>query len=246
MASAPSVVPRSMRRSAMSDLPAPGATPAVANRLNPVPKPENAWPKVPAGFKVERVAENLENPRQIKLAPNGDLFIAEERPGHIRVIRMNAAGKVQANQVFASDLRMPFGMAFYPEDNPRYLYVGNTDSVVRFPYKNGDLKASGPPEKIADVPGGRSFGGAPEAFGELPRDAVGPPHAERHRPVFGVDPANLLVGQAVPLAVAPHDLDVTAFEPRLADGDGTLCDLLERTHLRDAVDLRVGLLRRMR
>jgi glucose/arabinose dehydrogenase len=143
-----------------ADLPAPGATPAVANRSNIVPKPENAWPQVVPGFKVERLATGLEGPRQIEIAPNGDLFIAETEANQIRVIRLSADGKVQASEVFATGLRMPFGIAFYPAGpNPQYVYIGNTDAVVRFRYKNGDLKASGAPEKIADLPGGRSFGG---------------------------------------------------------------------------------------
>lgn len=47
-------------------------------------------------------------------------------------------------------LRIPFGLAF----NGDYLYVGNTDSVVRFEYKSGDLKARGTPEKLLDLPTG--------------------------------------------------------------------------------------------
>jgi glucose/arabinose dehydrogenase len=143
-----------------SDLPRPGATPAVANRSNDVPKPANAWPKAPPGFKVDRVATGFKGARQIEVAPNGDLFIAESTGDQIRVIRMDADGKVKANEVFATGLTMPYGIAFYPPGpNPQYVYVGNTDSVVRFPYKNGDLKATGKAEKIADLPGGRSFGG---------------------------------------------------------------------------------------
>jgi glucose/arabinose dehydrogenase len=143
-----------------SDLPTPGATPAVANRSNDVPKPENAWPKAPAGFKVDRAVTDLKGARQIEVAPNGDLFIAESEGNQIRAVRMDANGKVQANEVFASGLSMPYGIAFYPPGpNPQYVYVGNTDSVVRFAYKNGDLKASGKQEKVTDLPGGRSFGG---------------------------------------------------------------------------------------
>jgi glucose/arabinose dehydrogenase len=143
-----------------SDLPRPGATPAVANRSSDVPKPANAWPKAPAGFKVDRIATGFKGARQIEVAPNGDLFIAESNGGQIRLIRMDADGKVKANEVFATGLTMPYGIAFYPPGpNPQYVYVGNTDSVVRFPYKSGDLKATGKAEKIADLPGGRSFGG---------------------------------------------------------------------------------------
>ena len=60
------------------------------------------------------------------------------------------------NEVFATGLDRPFGIAFYPAGpEPKYVYVGNTDSVVRFPYKNGDTKASGEAETIVkDIPSG--------------------------------------------------------------------------------------------
>src|SRR5262249_12731341 len=51
--------------------------------------------------------------------------------------------------VFGNSGKQPFGIAFYPPGpNPQWVYVGNTDSVIRWPYKNGDLKASGQAEKI--------------------------------------------------------------------------------------------------
>ena len=56
-------------------------------------------------------------------------------------------------QIFASGLKRPYGIAFYPPGkNPQWMYVGNTNEVVRFPYRDGDLKASGPSEHIADLP----------------------------------------------------------------------------------------------
>jgi glucose/arabinose dehydrogenase len=59
-------------------------------------------------------------------------------------------------EVYAIGLTQPFGLAFYPiGPNPAYLYVANTDSVVRFPYRNGDMQASGKPEVVvAKIPGG--------------------------------------------------------------------------------------------
>jgi glucose/arabinose dehydrogenase len=44
----------------------------------------------------------------------------------------------------------PFGLAF----NNGYLYVGNTASLVRLKYASGDLKATGQPEKLMDLPSG--------------------------------------------------------------------------------------------
>jgi glucose/arabinose dehydrogenase len=122
-----------------------------------VPKPADAWPQAPAGFKVDQYAVGLENPRLIRPAPNGDLFLAESRPGRIKVLRgIDSSGKAQTIEVFAEGLKQPFGIAFYPVGpNPKYVYIANTDSVVRFPYNNGDLKASGPAETVvASLPGG--------------------------------------------------------------------------------------------
>jgi glucose/arabinose dehydrogenase len=140
-----------------SDLPKPYATESTRNQSTIVPRPADAWPQVPEGFKVDLAATGFDNPRTIVTAPNGDLFLAESDPGRIRVIRgFGRDGKVQTNEVFASGLTMPYGIAFYPPGpNPQYVYIGNTSSVVRFPYKNGDLKASGPAQTIvAKIPSG--------------------------------------------------------------------------------------------
>jgi glucose/arabinose dehydrogenase len=138
------IVPGVFRKITAATIPAPYATPGVGNGPDVVPRPEGAWPQAPAGFKVQLYA------------PNGDEFVAESTKGELLVFRgMTAEGKAQQQSVFVTGLRMPFGMAFYPAGpNPQWLYVGNTDSVVRIPYHSGDLKASGAPQKIADVPGG--------------------------------------------------------------------------------------------
>jgi glucose/arabinose dehydrogenase len=58
--------------------------------------------------------------------------------------------------LFTSDLNEPYGIAFYPPGpDPQWIYVGDTDAVLRFPYHKGDVKASGPPEKIVDLPHAR-------------------------------------------------------------------------------------------
>jgi glucose/arabinose dehydrogenase/mono/diheme cytochrome c family protein len=148
--------PGVVRKITLEDLPAPFATPSAGNGPQVVARPENAWPQVPPGFKVELYASGLNEPRLIRTAPNGDFFVAESRSGEIRVFRgITAEGKPERAEVFATGLNRPFGINFFPPGpDPQWIYVGNTDSVVRFPYKNGDLKAQGPPEHIADVPGG--------------------------------------------------------------------------------------------
>ena len=145
-----------------SDLPKPYATDSAPNQSKVVPRPANAWPQVPNGFKVDQALTGLEQPRTVVTAPNGDIFLAESGPGRIRVLRGFAAdGKVVTNEVFATGLTMPYGIAFYPPGpNPQYVYIGNTNSIVRFPYKNGDLKAGGPAEIVVpSIPGGAGFGG---------------------------------------------------------------------------------------
>jgi glucose/arabinose dehydrogenase len=140
-----------------ADLPQPFETKSAVNGARIVPRPDGAMPQVPAGFKVEEFASGLNNPRLLRTAPNGDVFVVESGPGRIRVLRAkDGAGKAETNEIYVENLRQPFGIAFYPNgDNPKYLYVANTDSVWRFPYKNGDLKASGKEEVIVDnIPGG--------------------------------------------------------------------------------------------
>lgn len=140
-----------------ADLPKPFDTPSVNNGARMVPRPEGATPKVPAGFTVAAFASGLNNPRHIQTAPNGDLFVVESGPGRVRVLRPSGdSRKPDTNEVFVSGLRQPFGLAFYPPGpNPEYVYIANTDSVVRLPYKNGDTKASGEPQVIvSDLPGG--------------------------------------------------------------------------------------------
>ena len=149
--------PGEIRKITVKDLPAPFATPSAGNGPRVVARPEGAWPQVPQGFKVEQYAAGLDNPRIIRTAPNGDFFVAETNAGDIRVFRgITSNGKAQQAAVFAAGLKQPFGIAFYPPGpNPQWVYIGNLDSVVRFPYQNGDLQARGPAEHIANIPDGR-------------------------------------------------------------------------------------------
>jgi glucose/arabinose dehydrogenase len=140
-----------------SDLPPPGATESVDAGRKLIERPQGAWPQAPRGFKVELYASGLDDPRLIRTAPNGDLFVAESRADLVRVFRgVGADGKAQQTAVFAKGMKRPFGIAFYPPGpDPAWLYVANTDSVVRFPYKRGDMSASAAPQMIYDkVPGG--------------------------------------------------------------------------------------------
>ena len=146
--------PGTVRKITVKDLPQPYATESAENAAELVARPDNVWPAAPAGFKVELYGSGLENPRTLRTAPNGDIFLAESDPGRIRVFRgLTSDGKPEQSAIFASGLKHPYGLAFYPPGpDPQWLYVGSTAEVVRFPYHNGDLKASGTAEHIADLP----------------------------------------------------------------------------------------------
>jgi glucose/arabinose dehydrogenase len=144
------------RHIAPGDLPAPYASEIKANMSSMVAQPAGAAPMVPAGFKAAPFAQ-LKKPRVIRVAPNGDIFIAQTAVDQVSVLRAaDGASKPAETQVFASGLDGPFGIAFYPAGpNPQYVYIANEDSVVRFPYKSGDMKASGPAETIVPkIPAG--------------------------------------------------------------------------------------------
>jgi hypothetical protein len=163
--------PGTVRRIRPQDLPPPGASSANVSRV--IARPAEAAPQVPPGFKIDLFADRLSGPRIIRVAPNGDIFVAETRAGRIRVLRAaDGAAQPATNEIFASGLHSPFGIAFFPSgDNPQWVYVANTDSVVRFAYHSGDLKASGAPETVvAKIPSG---------YGHSTRDIVFTPDNKR-------------------------------------------------------------------
>ncbi len=144
------------------ELPRPYATTAAGNGPKVVPEPTNAFLSVPAGFTVKTFAKGLSNPRLMRTAPNGDLFIAETGRNRIRIIRTtDGADAPTVNQIFVEGLNRPFGISFYPPgENPQWIYVANNNSVVRFAYHNGDLITTNAPEvivaKLSETTGGHS------------------------------------------------------------------------------------------
>ena len=134
----------------LADLPAPFSTRSVGNAPKVVTAPSNASLSVPPGFTVRLFAGGLSNPRLLRVAPNGDIFVAETGANRIRVLRaVDGAESPKENQIFADGLDHPFGIAFYPLGNhPKWIYVANNNSVVRLPYRIGDLQARGPAQVI--------------------------------------------------------------------------------------------------
>ena len=107
--------PGTRRHLTAADLPAPAPDQSVDNGPTVVARPKDAWPKAPKGFKVELYATGLDNPRELRTAPNGDIFLAESETGKIRVFRgVDQDGNPEQVSVFASGLHQPFGIAFYP------------------------------------------------------------------------------------------------------------------------------------
>jgi glucose/arabinose dehydrogenase/cytochrome c2 len=131
------------RRIGVSDLPPPFATPSAGNAPSIVDRPDGAVPLAPPGFHVTLFASGLEHPRLMTVAPNGDVFVAETAAGRVRLLRAGPDGaRAVSSFVFARNLDAPFGMAFYPSGaSPHWIYIAETNAVIRIPYRNGDLKA---------------------------------------------------------------------------------------------------------
>lgn len=184
--------PGTAHKITVADLPGPNLAESVDNGPSLVPRPAGAMPQAPAGFKVTLFAggdakpfdhSELKNaitpasegttfrePRLIRTAPNGDLFLSDSAAGTVFVLRgVGPDGKAAHIEKFATGLDHPFGIAFYPAENPRSIYIANTTTVVRFPYKSGDTKATAGPELlVSDLPGYAQLRGG----GHWTRDVV--------------------------------------------------------------------------
>ena len=148
-------------------LPAPFATPSARNNSKVSGWPQGKMPTPAPGFGVSLFADKLDNPRQAYILPNGDILVVEatrEWPGRadrpeksanrITLFRdSNQDGKPDVRETFLTGLNMPHGMAVIGN----WFYVGNTDGLVRYPYKPGQTKIDGKPVKILDLPAGGHY-----------------------------------------------------------------------------------------
>jgi glucose/arabinose dehydrogenase len=157
--------------------------PAAKNYLLPPMKVTKAgsWtngatPVVPASLKISALATGLMHPRVVYPLPNGDILIVESngpsqpkmRPkdvimgpikayggsaakggNRITLVRPGANGAPAQQTIFLDKLSSPFGVALVGNE----LYVANADSLVRYPYNEGDTKITAAPTKIIDLPG---------------------------------------------------------------------------------------------
>jgi glucose/arabinose dehydrogenase len=168
------------RKITVQDLPSPSSNVLAINPPRVARQPPDAQPQVLPGFKIELYASGFRNPRFLLAAPNGDTFVVESRANQIKVLRDTSGdAKPDVTEIFAEgSLNKPFGIAFYPPgDDPQFLYVANTDGILRFPYRNGDLKARGPAEEL----GAHLSGGAAHlrGGGHWTRDIVFSPDGKK-------------------------------------------------------------------
>ncbi len=138
--------------------------------------PAGEKPAAAAGLAVNAFATGLDHPRWLYLLPNGDVLVAESNAqpregggliGWITGIVMDRAGAgvpsadritllrdadgdgvAEGREVLLSGLTSPFGMALAGDS----LYVANTDSLVRFPYRPGATRIDAPAETVIDLP----------------------------------------------------------------------------------------------
>ena len=134
-----------------SDLPPPVPTEpekSTGSSVKIVPRPDGALPKVPEGFSVQVFAEGFKQPRTLRVAPNGDVFLSESGAGRVLVFRASSNAVPAKPEVFVENLEKPYGIAFHPAMNPRHIYIAAANQVVRYPYSDGAVKAAGPAEVV--------------------------------------------------------------------------------------------------
>lgn len=160
-------------------LPPPNKTLVPTVNIAPASSwPPDALPVAANGLQVNRFAEGLDHPRWLYVLPNGDVLVAETNAqpkpprgikGRIMTFFMKRAGggvpsadritllrdadhdgTAELQSVFLSDLTSPFGMVLVDQT----LYIANTDSLVKFPYKDGETRIGTPAELVAKLPAG--------------------------------------------------------------------------------------------
>ncbi len=139
------------RKITASDAPAPAPTESAARFPQVAARPASAQLLTAPGFAVSEYSDKFAGPRTLRVAPNGDVFVAESAAGRVKVLRPGANGASPTLiETFAEGLTGPFGVAFYPAANPQWVYIAENNTVKRYPYQAGDMKARGPAEVVVD------------------------------------------------------------------------------------------------
>ncbi|HEX5413280.1 MAG TPA: sorbosone dehydrogenase family protein [Terriglobia bacterium] len=132
------------------NLPKPFSGPTVANPPSGNPSP-GFTPTALPGFQVSVFAKGFKEPRYLAVAPNGDVFVADSSGNTVYVVHDPGSGKASDGRTtFASNLNEPFGIAFHGN----YVYIADTDEVLRFPYDPKTAKPTGDRERILSLPSG--------------------------------------------------------------------------------------------
>jgi glucose/arabinose dehydrogenase/cytochrome c2 len=134
----------------LAALPAPFATPSARNGPKLIARPAHAAFALPPGFHIEAFAANLQGPRKLLVAANGDILVSETVGGRISVLHPTPDGtRAAGTEIYLQGLKQPFGLAFYPSaEHPRWLYIAETNRVTRYAYRIGDVKPSGEAETV--------------------------------------------------------------------------------------------------
>jgi len=132
-------------------LPAPDTNATKSKFSKVIGWPEGKTPVAPAGFTVTKFAEKIKNPRNIYIAPNGDVLVALSSANTILLFRdTNGDGKPDVQSAFLTGLNQPYGVLIIGSS----FFVANTDGIWRFPYKTGDTKIAEKGTKILELPAG--------------------------------------------------------------------------------------------
>ncbi len=112
-----------------------------------IPSPTHDFLTAPPGFTVSLDADGLNTPRWLVVAPDGARFVVEshvERKGAGPAPNRVSVLSGDQKTIWADGLNLPFGIALFRG----FLYVANTDSVVRWPYRPGQTTADRPAEVV--------------------------------------------------------------------------------------------------
>jgi glucose/arabinose dehydrogenase len=131
------------------DLPPPKEGPIVSNAPLTLPA-QGQMPRVPDGFTVTQFVSGLENPRRLLVLPNGDVIVAEQKPGYLTLLRdENGDGQAEWIQRHAEGFSGPYGLAW--RDN--HILVADQEGIWKVPHKLGDVRGGhGEPKPAAQVP----------------------------------------------------------------------------------------------
>jgi glucose/arabinose dehydrogenase len=138
------------------NLPEPYATPAVRNQSKVIGWPTGKTPTAPAGFIVNRYADDMKSPRWIYVLPNNDVLVACANTGNnsaniILLFRgLDKDGQPTERDTFLSGLNQNFGMLLLGNE----FYVANTDGIFVYPYEKGQTNITAKGKKILDLPAG--------------------------------------------------------------------------------------------